>query len=94
MHRLRPCDEDEDGAANPDDMVEDEDVYVTKDMLEEVLDTRIGGKARQNNDTDEIGNEVPCLASGSCCHFPSFYSLALCIDIQIYIFMCENGVSI
>ena len=56
MHRLRPCDEDEDGAANPDDMVEDEDVYVTKDMLDEVLDTRIGGKARQNNDTDEIGD--------------------------------------
>ena len=56
MHRLRPCDEDEDGAPNPDDLIEDEDVYVTKDMLDEVLDTRIGGKSRLSNDADEAGD--------------------------------------
>lgn len=56
MHRLRPGADDEDGLANPDDMVSDEAVYVTKDMLDEVLETRIGGKARQNEDLELMGD--------------------------------------
>ena len=56
IHRLRPGDENEDGLANPDDLVEDEEVYVTRDMLEEVLDTRIGGKTRSNDDMDVLGD--------------------------------------
>ena len=38
--------------ANSDDLVEDEDVYVTRDMLEDLLETRIGGKSRMNEDAD------------------------------------------
>jgi len=56
MHRLRPGGEDEDGMANPDDMVKDEAVYVTKDTLDEVLETRIGGKTHQSDDLDLLGD--------------------------------------
>ena len=56
IHRLRPGGEDEDGTANPDDMVQDEAVYVTKDMLPEVLETRIGGKASRGDDLDLMGD--------------------------------------
>ncbi len=56
IHRLRPGEQDEDGMANPDDMVEDEEVYVSIDMLEEVLETRIGGKTRQSDDLDIMGD--------------------------------------
>ena len=51
MHRLRPGD-DEEAMANPDDLLKDEPIYVTKDMLEEVLETRIGGKTKQNDDLE------------------------------------------
>ena len=56
MHRLRPGGEDEDGMANPDDMVKDEAVYVTKDMLDEVLETRIGGRTHQSDDLHLLGD--------------------------------------
>ena len=56
IHRLRPGNNDEDAMANSDDMVEDEDVCVTKDMLDNVLETRIGGKATKNNDLDVMGD--------------------------------------
>ena len=56
IHRLRPDDDGEDGLANPDDLVEDEDVCVTRDMLDEVLDTRIAGKTRANDDLDVLGD--------------------------------------
>ena len=55
-YRLRPGGEDEDGTANPEDMVQDEAVYVTKDMLPEVLETRIGGKASRGDDLDLMGD--------------------------------------
>ncbi len=54
MHRLRPGDfEEEEAAANPDDLLSDEDLHVTKDDLDDVLETRIGGKSRQL-DEDEL----------------------------------------
>ena len=56
IHRFRPDDDGEDGLANPDDLVEDEDVCVTRDMLDEVLDTRIAGKTRANDDLDVLGD--------------------------------------
>ena len=56
IHRLRPGGEDEDGLANPDDMVQDEAVYVTKDMLDQVLETRIGGKTSRGDDLDLMGD--------------------------------------
>ncbi len=56
IHRLRPGDHDEDAMGNPDDMVEDEDVVVTKDMLEEVLETRIGGKSKQVDEVELLGD--------------------------------------
>ena len=56
IHRLRPGNNDEDAMANSDDMVEDEEVCVTKDMLDNVLETRIGGKATKNNDLDVMGD--------------------------------------
>ena len=37
IHRLRPGDETEDAVPNPDDLVQDERVYVTKDMLKPLL---------------------------------------------------------
>ena len=56
IHRLRPGNNDEDAMANSDDMVEDEEVCVTKDMLDNVLETRIGGKATKNNELDVMGD--------------------------------------
>ena len=56
IHRLRPGGEDEDGLANPDDMVQDEAVYVTTDMLDQVLETRIGGKTSRGDDLDLMGD--------------------------------------
>ena len=56
MHRLRPGGDDDDGIANPDDMLVDEAVYVTKDSLEEVLETRIGGKKSRNDDLELLGD--------------------------------------
>jgi len=55
IHRLRPGAIDEDGLGNPDDMVQDEEVHVTRDMLDQVLETRIGGKSRQE-DEKEVGD--------------------------------------
>ena len=52
IHRLRPRDDEEDGLANSDDLVEDEDVYVTRETLDDVLETRIGGKSRVSDDPD------------------------------------------
>jgi hypothetical protein len=56
IHRLRPGNNDEDAMANSDDMVEDEEVCITKDMLDNVLETRIGGKATKNNELDVMGD--------------------------------------
>ena len=56
IHRLRPGDDEEDGLANPDDMIEDEDVVVTKDMLPEVLETRIGGKGKSTDELELTGD--------------------------------------
>ena len=56
IHRLRPGNNDEDAIANSDDMVEDEEVCVTGDMLDDVLETRIGGKTAKNNDLDVMGD--------------------------------------
>ena len=43
MHRVRPSNaEEDDEAANSDDMLNDEDVQVTRGCLEEVLNTRAG----------------------------------------------------
>jgi len=56
IHRLRPGEDEEDGLAIPDDMIDDEDVVVTKDMLSEVLETRIGGKAKQDGEL-ELGGD-------------------------------------
>ena len=47
IHRLRPGNDDEDGTGNPDDLLDDEEVFVTKDMLAQVLETRVGGKSKQ-----------------------------------------------
>lgn len=56
IHRLRPGEDEEDGFANPDDIIDDEDVLVTKDMLPEVLETRIGGKAKQSDELLLLGD--------------------------------------
>ena len=56
MHRLRPGGGDDEGLANPDDMIEDEPVYVTADRLEDVLETRIGGKTNQGDDLELLGD--------------------------------------
>ena len=56
IHRLRPGDEGGDGLANPDDMMEDEEVFVTKEMLDDVLETRIGGKTKICEDPEVIGD--------------------------------------
>ncbi len=56
IHRLRPSDGVEDDAANPDDMIEDEDVVVTKEMLPEVLETRIGGKSKKSDELELLGD--------------------------------------
>ena len=41
IHRLRPS-EDNNVMDNSDDMVDDEEVQVTSEMLDSVLDTRVG----------------------------------------------------
>ncbi len=56
IHRLRPGNADEDGTGNPDDIFDDEEVYVTKDMLEEVLETRVGGKSKQVEELELLGD--------------------------------------
>jgi len=56
IHRLRPGDESEDAVPNPDDLVLDERVYVTKDMLKDVLDTRIGGKTKMQSELEVLGD--------------------------------------
>ena len=55
MHRLRPSNEDDDGA-NSDDILDDEHIVVTKDMLDDVLGTRIGGKSKIDNDSEVHGD--------------------------------------
>ena len=42
--------------ANFDDMAEDEDACVTKDMLGDVLETRIGGTSKHCDDEEVIGD--------------------------------------
>ena len=56
VYRLRPGGDDDDGLGNPDDMLQDEPVYVTKDRLDEVLETRIGGKTSQRDDLELMGD--------------------------------------
>ena len=56
IYRLRPGDDEDDGIANPDDLVEDEEVVVTKDMLGDGLNTRIGGKASRGDIEDLLGD--------------------------------------
>ena len=56
IYRLRPGDDEDDGIANPDDLVEDEEVVVTKDMLGDVLNTRIGGKSSRGDVEDVLGD--------------------------------------
>ena len=50
VHRVRPGNDDEDEMDDPDDLMSDEELLVTKDMLEEVLETRIGGKVQHLED--------------------------------------------
>ena len=56
IYRLRPGEDEEDGMANSDDLVEDEEVFVTRDMLEDVLNTRIGGKTCRGDTEDVLGD--------------------------------------
>ena len=56
IHRLRPGDDEQDGLANPDDLLEDEEIHVTKDMLDDVLETRIGGKSKHVDDLEDLGD--------------------------------------
>ena len=37
-------------------MIEDEDVVVTRDMLPEVLETRVGGKSKQTDELELLGD--------------------------------------
>jgi len=55
IHRLRPS-EDNNVVNNSDDMVDDEDVTVTKGILEDVLETRIGGKPILHEESYLKGN--------------------------------------
>lgn len=56
IHRLRPGENEDNELANPDDMIEDEELFVTKDMLNDVLETRIGGKKQNTSDLDALGD--------------------------------------
>ena len=45
VHRVRPEDDESDGdVCNPEDLLSDEELFVDKTMLGDVLQTRIGGK--------------------------------------------------
>ena len=44
IHRLRLGEDEADKMANPDNLVEDEEICLTKDMLSDVAETKIGGR--------------------------------------------------
>jgi len=56
IHRLRPGDDEEEEVGNSDDLIDDEDVYVTRDTLDDVLETRIGGKNRSKENGEMVSD--------------------------------------
>jgi len=46
FHCLRPADDEEEEVGNFNALIDDENVYVTRDTLEDVFETHVGGNSR------------------------------------------------